>query len=49
MNMYCKSGQFGKALCIFEKLIEPDIVSWNTMLSGFPKSEDAKGLCGDRE
>ncbi|KAG7989201.1 hypothetical protein I3843_03G226000 [Carya illinoinensis] len=41
MNMYCKSGQFGKALCIFEKLIEPDIVSWNTMLSGFPKSEDA--------
>nr|POE55190.1 pentatricopeptide repeat-containing protein, mitochondrial [Quercus suber] len=41
MNMYCKSGQFAKALCIFENLIDPDIVSWNTVLSGFQKSEDA--------
>ncbi|KAJ6370352.1 hypothetical protein OIU76_028595 [Salix suchowensis] len=41
MNMYCKSGQFCKALCIFEDLTHPDIVSWNTMLSGCQASEDA--------
>ena len=41
MNMYCKSGQFERALCIFQNLIDPDIVSWNTVLSGFQKSEDA--------
>lgn len=41
MNMYCKSGHFGSALRIFENLSHPDIVSWNTILSGFEKSEDA--------
>lgn len=41
MNMYCKSGQFCKALCIFENLTHPDIVSWNTVLSGCQTSEDA--------
>ncbi|XP_031252658.1 pentatricopeptide repeat-containing protein At4g32430, mitochondrial-like [Pistacia vera] len=41
MNMYCKSGQFDRALCIFNNLSNPDIVSWNTILSGFPKNEDA--------
>ncbi|CAK7355278.1 unnamed protein product [Dovyalis caffra] len=44
MNMYCKYGQFSKALCIFEDLTHPDIVSWNTVLSGFQKSEDAFGF-----
>ncbi|GMY15215.1 pentatricopeptide repeat-containing protein At4g32430, mitochondrial [Fagus crenata] len=44
MNMYCKSGQFERALCIFQNLIDPDIVSWNTVLSGFQKSEDALGF-----
>lgn len=41
MSMYCKSGQFDKALCIFNNLNNPDIVSWNTILSGFEKSDDA--------
>eukprot|EP00257_Ricinus_communis_P026674 XP_025014088.1 pentatricopeptide repeat-containing protein At4g32430, mitochondrial [Ricinus communis] len=41
MNMYCKSGQFTHALCIFETLNDPDIVSWNTVLSGFQRSEEA--------
>ncbi|XP_028763879.1 pentatricopeptide repeat-containing protein At4g32430, mitochondrial [Neltuma alba] len=41
MNLYCKSGHFGIALRIFENLSHPDIVSWNTILSGFEKSEDA--------
>ncbi|MBA0758294.1 hypothetical protein Gotri_021303 [Gossypium trilobum] len=41
MNMYSKSGQFDKALCVFEGLNDPDIVSWNTLLSGFQKSEQA--------
>ncbi|KAE8734608.1 Pentatricopeptide repeat-containing protein [Hibiscus syriacus] len=44
MNMYAKSGQFEKALCIFEGLNGPDIVSWNTLLSGFQKSEEALGF-----
>ena len=41
MNMYSKTGQFERALCVFECLCFPDIVSWNTILSGFRKSEDA--------
>ncbi|XVF34677.1 hypothetical protein REPUB_Repub18cG0079400 [Reevesia pubescens] len=41
MNMYSKSGQFDEALCIFESLNSPDIVSWNTLLAGFQKSEEA--------
>ncbi|KAJ4844622.1 hypothetical protein Tsubulata_023448 [Turnera subulata] len=41
MNMYCKSGEVDRALCIFQDLIEPDVVSWNTVLSGFRRSDDA--------
>lgn len=41
MSMYCKSGLFDDALRIFEKLKNPDIVSWNTVLSGFENGEDA--------
>ncbi|RZC18785.1 Pentatricopeptide repeat-containing protein, mitochondrial isoform C [Glycine soja] len=41
MKMYCKSGNFGKALIVFENLSHPDIVSWNTVLSGFEESVDA--------
>ncbi|KAF8400658.1 hypothetical protein HHK36_013957 [Tetracentron sinense] len=44
MSMYCKSGQFDRAFDIFESLNNPDIVSWNTVLSGFRKSEDAFGF-----
>ncbi|KAF1876518.1 hypothetical protein Lal_00021232 [Lupinus albus] len=41
MKMYCLSGNFEKALRIFENLIHRDIVSWNTILSGFEKVVDA--------
>ncbi|XP_021895258.1 pentatricopeptide repeat-containing protein At4g32430, mitochondrial [Carica papaya] len=41
MNIYCKDKQLDKALIIFEKLDNPDIVSWNTILSGFQKIDDA--------
>ncbi|KAF7153778.1 hypothetical protein RHSIM_Rhsim01G0073600 [Rhododendron simsii] len=41
MSMYCKSGQFDQALAIFEKLKNPDIVSCNTVLSGFENVDDA--------
>ncbi|GAV63522.1 PPR domain-containing protein/PPR_2 domain-containing protein [Cephalotus follicularis] len=40
MNMYSKSGQLSKALCIFESLNNPDTVSWNTLLSGLQNSEN---------
>lgn len=40
MSMYSKSGQVKKALCIFESLCYPDVVSWNTILSGCQKSRD---------
>lgn len=41
MNMYCKAGLFDRALAVFENLGNPDIVSWNTILSGFKRSDDA--------
>lgn len=41
MNMYCKAGLFDRALVVFEILDNPDIVSWNTVLSGFQRSDDA--------
>ncbi|XP_068648497.1 pentatricopeptide repeat-containing protein At4g32430, mitochondrial [Aristolochia californica] len=41
MNMYCKTGNFGQAFSIFESLCYPDIVSWNTILSGFSHSSKA--------
>ncbi|XP_012570699.1 pentatricopeptide repeat-containing protein At4g32430, mitochondrial-like isoform X2 [Cicer arietinum] len=41
MKMYCKADKFKCALRVFESLSHPDIVSWNTILSGFDKSVDA--------
>lgn len=41
MNFYCKTGRFGEALQIFHAMPHRDVVSWNTVLSGFPCSEDA--------
>ncbi|CAI9100157.1 OLC1v1037097C1 [Oldenlandia corymbosa var. corymbosa] len=41
MNMYCKSGHFDRAFCIFNKLENPDTVSYNTLLSGFQDAEEA--------
>ncbi|XP_077229243.1 pentatricopeptide repeat (PPR) superfamily protein [Tasmannia lanceolata] len=41
MSMYCKSGNFDQALVIFQTIPNPDVVSWNTLLSGFHQSDDA--------
>ncbi|GAB4828294.1 hypothetical protein Ancab_035208 [Ancistrocladus abbreviatus] len=41
MNMYCKSRLFDRALDIFRNLDDPDVVSYNTILSGFQNGEDA--------
>ncbi|KAJ0491487.1 putative tetratricopeptide-like helical domain superfamily [Helianthus annuus] len=41
MHMYSKSGQLDRALVIFNKLSNPDTVSWNTLLSGFKDNSDA--------
>ncbi|CAN6681188.1 unnamed protein product [Malus baccata var. baccata] len=41
MSMYTKAGEFDSALFIFERMCYKDIVSWNTILSGFRSSEGA--------
>ncbi|KAL3532344.1 hypothetical protein ACH5RR_005865 [Cinchona calisaya] len=41
MNMYCKSGHFDRAFCIFNMLENPDTVSYNTVLSGLESREKA--------
>ncbi|CAK9147126.1 unnamed protein product, partial [Ilex paraguariensis] len=47
MNIYCKSGQLNRASSILENLDNPDIVSYNTLLSGFENGEDALSFaCG---
>lgn len=41
MGMYREAGRFDNALCIFENLVDPDVVSWNTILSGFDDNQVA--------
>lgn len=41
MSMYTKAGKFDSALCIFDGMCYTDVVSWNTILSGFRTSEGA--------
>ncbi|CAL2269329.1 unnamed protein product [Prunus armeniaca] len=41
MSMYTKAGQFDGPLLIFETMCYTDLVSWNTILSGFRTSEGA--------
>ncbi|CAL2280952.1 unnamed protein product [Prunus armeniaca] len=41
MSMYTKAGQFDGPLLIFETMCYADLVSWNTILSGFRTSEGA--------
>lgn len=41
MGMYRKAGRFDNALYIFENLVDPDVVSWNTILSGFDDNQIA--------
>ncbi|KAJ0987906.1 hypothetical protein J5N97_006262 [Dioscorea zingiberensis] len=44
MNMYSKSGSLDLALKVFDGLPDPDVVSWNTILSGFTSGGDAHAL-----
>ncbi|CAL2236950.1 unnamed protein product [Prunus armeniaca] len=41
MRLYTKAGQFDGPLLIFQTMCCTDIVSWNTILSGFRTSEGA--------
>ncbi|KAJ6799369.1 putative pentatricopeptide repeat-containing protein [Iris pallida] len=35
LNMYTKSGSLRKALLVFNRMSEKDLISWNTMITGF--------------
>ncbi|KAI4376659.1 hypothetical protein MLD38_014397 [Melastoma candidum] len=41
MSAYFKGGQFGDGTCVFESMEDPDVISWNTVISGCKTSEDA--------
>lgn len=41
MGMYRNAGRFSNAMRIFENLVDPDVVSWNTILSGFYDNQAA--------
>ncbi|KAJ8505661.1 hypothetical protein OPV22_006547 [Ensete ventricosum] len=41
MNMYSKSGSFDLARKMFDSMPCPDVVSWNTILSGFASGAEA--------
>ncbi|CAD5170001.1 unnamed protein product [Musa acuminata subsp. malaccensis] len=41
INMYSKSGSFDLARKIFDSMSCPDVVSWNTILSGFASGAEA--------
>ncbi|KAM0933319.1 putative tetratricopeptide-like helical domain superfamily [Dioscorea sansibarensis] len=41
MNMYSKSESFDLARKVFDDIPEPDVVSWNTVMSGFTHGCDA--------
>ncbi|GMH05467.1 hypothetical protein Nepgr_007307 [Nepenthes gracilis] len=40
VDMYAKVGDLGDALTVFGNIVEPDIVSWNTIIAGCVLHED---------
>lgn len=35
LDMYAKSGSFGDAIRVFDRLVKPGVVSWNSMLTAY--------------
>ncbi|KAI3731047.1 hypothetical protein L1987_62230 [Smallanthus sonchifolius] len=35
LDMYAKSGSFDDAIRVFDRLVRPDVVSWNSMLTAY--------------
>ncbi|XP_026456856.1 pentatricopeptide repeat-containing protein At3g50420-like [Papaver somniferum] len=40
LDMYCKCGYMETALCLFKYMEKPDMVSWNSMISGYSENGD---------
>ncbi|KAL2329551.1 hypothetical protein Fmac_017132 [Flemingia macrophylla] len=40
LDGYSKAGEMNKAFKLFERMLERDIVSWNTLVCGYSKTED---------
>ncbi|KAI3968450.1 hypothetical protein MKW92_020313 [Papaver armeniacum] len=40
LDIYCKCGYMETALCLFKYMEKPDMVSWNSMISGYSDNGD---------
>ncbi|OVA15455.1 Pentatricopeptide repeat [Macleaya cordata] len=40
LDMYCSCGDTQTAFCVFRKMENPDLVSWNSMISGYSENGD---------
>lgn len=38
LDMYCKCGSSEDATCLFDRMVEKDIISWSTMISGLAQN-----------
>ncbi|KAL8088097.1 putative pentatricopeptide repeat-containing protein At3g11460, mitochondrial [Apium graveolens] len=43
IEMYCSCNLMGTAIKLFDEFTQKDIVSWNSMISGYVKNEDSFG------
>lgn len=52
VDMYAKCGSIGDARNVFDKVVAPNIVSWNSMISGYAQhghSKEALALCAQMQ